>query len=161
MRESHEGICGGHFSHTATSHKIIIRVGFYWPLIARDSYATIRKCVSCKQILGKMKRSAMSLHPITVEQPFSQWRLDVVGPINPRSSKGHMYILIATDYFTKWPEAVALKRVDSEELLKFLKDNILSRFSVPDKFITDNGSIFIGSKFTDFCAEYGIIMGQS
>jgi hypothetical protein len=57
----------------------------------------------------KMKRSAMPLQPIIVEQPFSQWGLDVVGPINPKSSKGHMYILTATDYFTKWPEAVALK----------------------------------------------------
>jgi hypothetical protein len=43
----------------------------------------------------------------------------------------------------KWPKAVALKRVDSEELIKFLKDNILSRFGVPEKFITDKGSIFI------------------
>jgi hypothetical protein len=28
MREFHEGICGGHFSPTSTTHKII-RVGFY------------------------------------------------------------------------------------------------------------------------------------
>ena len=72
-----------------------------------------------------------------------------------------MYIFSAIDYFTKWPEAIALKRVDSEELIKFLKDNIFSRFGVPQKFITDNGSIFIGSKFTKFCGEYGIFMGQS
>jgi hypothetical protein len=32
---------------------------------------------------------------------------------------------------------------------------------VPKKFIINNGSIFIGSKFTNFCGEYGIIMGQS
>jgi transposase InsO family protein len=61
----------------------------------------------------------------------------------------------------KWKEEIALKRVDSEELIKFLKDNILSRFGVPEKFITDNGSIFIGSKFTKFCGEFGIIMGKS
>jgi hypothetical protein len=108
-----------------------------------------------------MKRFAISLQPITVEKPFSQWGLDVFGPINPNSSKGHMYILTATDYFAKWPEAVALKRVDSKELIKFLKDNILSRVGVLDKFITDNGSIFIGSNFIEFCGEYGIIMGQS
>jgi hypothetical protein len=47
-------------------------------------------------------------------------------------------------------EAVTLKKVDDEEIIKFLKDNILSRFGVLDKFITENGSIFIGSKFTDF-----------
>jgi hypothetical protein len=46
MRKLHEGICGGHFSPTATSHKII-RDGFYWPCIFKDSYSTIRKCVSC------------------------------------------------------------------------------------------------------------------
>jgi transposase InsO family protein len=45
-------------------------------------------------------------------------------------------------------------------LIGFLKDNILSRFGVPDKFVTDNGSIFIGSKFMKFCGQYGIIMGQ-
>jgi hypothetical protein len=37
----------------------------------------------------------------------------------------------------------------------------LSRFGVPEKFITDNGSIFMRSKFTNFCGEYGIIMGKS
>jgi 5'-3' exonuclease len=56
---------------------------------------------------------------------------------------------------------VALKRVDFEELIKFLKDNILSSFGVPKKIIIDNGSIFIGSKFTEFGGEYGIVMGQS
>ena len=72
-----------------------------------------------------------------------------------------MYILTNTDYFMKWLEGVVLKNVDVEELIKFLKDNILLRFGVPDKFITENGSIFIGSKFMKFCRKYGIIMVQS
>jgi hypothetical protein len=120
----------------------------------------IRKCISCQKFSGKMKRAAMPLHPVTIEEPFTQWGLDVIGPINPKSNKGHSYILTATDYFTKWQEVVALKKVDSEELINFLKENILSRFRVPEKFITDNGSIFIGSKFTKFCGEFGIIMGN-
>jgi transposase InsO family protein len=103
----------------------------------------------------------MPLQPIIVEQLFSQWGLDVVKPINPRSRRGNIYILTATDYFTKCLEEMALKKDDVEELTKFLKDNIVSIFGVPDKFITDNGSIFIGSKFAEFCREYGIIMGQS
>jgi hypothetical protein len=55
-----------------------------------------------------------------------------IGSINPKSSKGNSYILTTTDYFTKWPEVVALKTVDSEQLIQFLKDNILSRFGVPE-----------------------------
>jgi hypothetical protein len=62
IREFHEGICGGHFAPTATTHKII-RAGFYWPSIFRDSYATIRKCLSCQQFSGKMKKFVMPLQP--------------------------------------------------------------------------------------------------
>jgi transposase InsO family protein len=108
-----------------------------------------------------MKKYVIPLQLIVVEKSFSQWGLDVVGPINPKYSKGHVYILKTTDYFTKRPEAVALKKANAEELIKFLKDNILSRYGVPDKFITDNGSILIGSNFMEFCGQYGIIMGQS
>jgi hypothetical protein len=45
MKKIHEGICFGHFEPSEIAHKII-RYGFYWPSIFRDSHATIRKCVS-------------------------------------------------------------------------------------------------------------------
>jgi hypothetical protein len=70
MKEFHEGICGRNFAPTTMTHKII-RVGFYWPSIFRDSYATIRKCVSCQQFSRRMKKCAMPLQPISIEQPFS------------------------------------------------------------------------------------------
>jgi hypothetical protein len=57
--------------------------------------------------------------------------------------------------------AIPLRKVYSEKLIKFLKDNILSIFEFREKFITDNGSIFIGSKFTKFYREFSILMGQS
>jgi hypothetical protein len=98
-----------------------------------------------------MNKVAIPLQPIVVEQPFSQWGIDVVGLINPKYTKGNMYILTATDYFMKLLEAVVLKKVDVEESIKFLKENIMSRFGVPDKFSTHNGSIFIRSKFMEFC----------
>jgi hypothetical protein len=110
---------------------------------------------------GKMKRVAMSLQSITIEKPFTQWGLDVIGPINPKLSKMHPYNIITTDYFTKWQEDVSLRNVDSEQLILFLKENIFSKFGGPKKFIMNNSSIFIGSNITIFCGEYGIIMKQS
>jgi hypothetical protein len=53
-----------------------------------------------------------------------------------------------------------LKKVDSKQLIIFLKDNILLRFGVLEKFIIDNGSIFFGSKFAKLFGEYEIIMGK-
>jgi hypothetical protein len=71
----------------------------------KDAYELIRKCIPCQTFSGKMKRVAMPLQSTMVEKPFSQWGLDVIGPINPKSSKGNAYIITATDYFTKWQEA--------------------------------------------------------
>jgi hypothetical protein len=65
-------------------------------------------------------------------------------------SKGQSYIVATTDYFTKWPEEIALKEANIEYLIQFLQENILSRFSVPENFITNNGSIFINLNFTTF-----------
>jgi hypothetical protein len=47
IKEFHEGICGGHFALIANAHKII-RSGLYWSSIFRDSYAAIRRCLSCQ-----------------------------------------------------------------------------------------------------------------
>jgi hypothetical protein len=150
MKEFHEGIYGGNFAPTATSHNIT-RVGFYWPSIFKDSSATIRKCVSCQKYSEKMKKYAIPLQPIYVEQPFSQCGLDVIGPINPKSSKWTHIYTHRYRLFYEVTRRSSIKKVDYEELIKFLKDNILSRFGVPKKFITNNGSIFIGSKFIEFC----------
>lgn len=48
-----------------------------------------------------------------------------------------------------------------EELIQFVEENIFPIYNVPEKFITDNGSIFVGAKFTTFCGKYGITTGHS
>ena len=42
---------------------------------------------------------------------------------NPPSSKGHRFVLVATDYFTKWTEVVPLKNMTHKEVIVF--DEIL------------------------------------
>ena len=81
LKEMHEGVCGGHFRPKVTPH-CIIRVGYYWSTIFKDSYSFIRKCPACQKIYGRMKRATMPLQPILVDAPFMQWGLDVIGPTN-------------------------------------------------------------------------------
>ena len=56
----------------------------------------------------RKRRLAFRLQLVTVQNPFEQWGLDVVGEINPNSSKIHKYIITATDYFSKFTEAIPL-----------------------------------------------------
>ncbi|PIN13721.1 Ribonuclease H [Handroanthus impetiginosus] len=60
--------------------------------------------------------------------PFDAWDLDVVGPISLKSSCGHAYILAATDYFSKWAEAVPLKEMKKETIVKFIRCNLIFRY---------------------------------
>ena len=64
---------------------------------------------------------------ICVVKVFDCWGLDFIGPFPPF---GNLYILVGVDYVSKWVEAVACKSNDHKMVLKFLKENIFSRFDI-------------------------------
>lgn len=51
-----------------------------------------------------------------IEEPFRATCLDIVGPIDPRSSRGHRYILTIVDMATRFPEAIPLRDITTEEV---------------------------------------------
>jgi len=53
-----------------------------------------------------------------------------------------MYILVCTDYLTKWVEAKALPKVIEDAVANFLYEDIFVRFGVPREIITDQGTQF-------------------
>jgi hypothetical protein len=60
-----------------------------------------------------------------------------MGEIHPRSSKGHLFILVATDYFTKWTEVVPLRNMTHQEVISFVQEHIIYRFEVPQTLTID------------------------
>ena len=65
--------------------------------------------------------------------------MDVIGPVIPKASYGHEYILVAIIYFTKWVEATSYKSVSQAVVARFLKHNIICHDGVLRELITDNG----------------------
>lgn len=100
---------GRHFSSSVTAFKIL-RNCFYWPGMFREAYIYVKECEKCQLFSEKPHLVALPLRPMVVDEPFKQWGIDFIGPINPHSSACHIYILTATDYFTKWVEAIPTKR---------------------------------------------------
>ncbi|XP_028099511.1 uncharacterized protein LOC114299041 [Camellia sinensis] len=86
--------------------------------------------------------------------PFDAWGLDVVSPLT-KSSAGHLYILAATDYFSKWTEVVPLKEVKKETVVDFIKSYIIYWYGGPHYIITDNGKPFYNSLIEKFCERFG------
>jgi transposase InsO family protein len=52
-------------------------------------------------------------------------------------------VLVATDYFTKWTEAVPLKNMTHKEAIHFILEHIVHRFGIPQTLTTDQGSSFM------------------
>jgi hypothetical protein len=65
-------------------------------------------------------------------------------------------VLLATDYFTKWVEAIPLKKVTSENMVEFVKEHIIYRFGIPQTITTDYGTQFTSSEFREFAESMGI-----
>jgi transposase InsO family protein len=65
-------------------------------------------------------------------------------------------VLLAADYFTKWVEAIPLKKVTSKNMVEFVKEHIIYRFGIPQTITTDQGTQFTSSEFREFAESMGI-----
>src|ERR1043165_380189 len=89
---------------------------------------------------GPSKRNNF-LHPIEPSSPFDHWKIDLVRPL-PSIAKRNRYIIVATNYFTRWPEARPLKRADTQSVADFIYDEIICRFRPPSVIQSDQESHF-------------------
>jgi hypothetical protein len=91
------------------------------------------------------------LNSILVINIFDCWGINFMGPFPP--SFGFLYIL---DYVSKWIEAIPSQNNDHKTMIKFLKENILSRFGIPRAMISDGGTHFCNKSFESLMKKYGI-----
>ena len=92
---------------------------------------------------------------ITSPWPFSQWGIDIVGPL-PQGKGQVKFLLVAIDYFTKWVEVEALATITEARIQSFVSKNIIYRFGIPLMIISDNRRQFDSQAFRDFCSGLGI-----
>lgn len=81
----------------------------------------VKSCEECQKYGHIQNVPASELHSIVKPWPFRGWVLDLIGQIHPASSKGHMFILVRVDYFTKWVETIALKDVTQQDMINFIE----------------------------------------
>ncbi|XP_022549733.2 uncharacterized protein K02A2.6-like [Brassica napus] len=85
--------------------------------------------------------------------------MDIIGPMP--SSRHKRFVLVLTDYFTKWIKAEAFANVTEKEVQRFIWKNIIFRHGLPYEIVTYNGSQFISNKFQEFCERWRIRLNIS
>jgi hypothetical protein len=133
----HDHELSAHFGIRATQNKA--REKYYWKNMDKDIENYVKSCDRCQK-RGK-PINKYELNPIEIKEPFYQIGIDFVGPL-PSTKSRKRYIIVAMDYFTKWPEAKAVTRDTAEETAKFLYEDIICRHGCPQKVISDRGTHF-------------------
>ena len=83
-----------------------------------------------------------------------------MGPL-PTTPRGHKYILVVTDLFSKWVEAFPLFATDSVTLAKILTDEVICRYGVPESLHSDQGANFVSEVIQSLCTNLGINRTQT
>ena len=78
-----------------------------------------------------------------------------MGPF-PLAIRQMKYLIVAIEYFTKWIEAEPVAQITAHKVQHFVWKNIVCRFGVPRRLISDNGTQFASQQLRNLCAEIGI-----
>ena len=133
----HDHPLSAHFGIQATYDRTKER--YYWKGMKRDIEVYVKSCDQCQR--RERPKGQNELHSIRTKAPFYQIGIDIVGPL-PVTDKGNRYIVVAMDYFTKWPEAKALPDATAKEVSNFIYEDIICRHGCPEKIISDRGTHF-------------------
>jgi hypothetical protein len=94
------------------------------------------------------------LFPIIIVSPFTKWGVDFT-TCHPPSARGHHYIIVVIDYFTKWAEAMPTFLNDGETATLFLFNQVITRFRVSREIVTDHGSHFQNQMMSELASKLG------
>ena len=89
---------------------------------------------------------------IQVDDLFEKIGLDFVGPL-PETKRGNKYILVATEYFSRWPLAMASPSATGQVVADFIYDQIIAFFGCPLSILTDQGSHFKNEMIARLCEQ--------
>ena len=143
LEQAHVGLSRGHLSST-TIAKAIMTSNLWRPTLFQDVEEFVKRCDACQHTKTPIQKDNMPLRPIIGARAFAKWGIDFVEPMNPPAYRiGAQYIIVATDYLTKWVEAKATQKNDARTTICFLYEYIFTRYGLPIEIISDRGMHFV------------------
>ena len=103
-----------------------------------------------KECIVPEREPVMNLSVITM--PFERIAIDVVGQLQGRTDTFKLAIM---DMATRYPEAIALRRVDTEAALEVLI-NFFSIFGLPKEVLSDRGMNFTSTLMKETAKRLGV-----
>lgn len=151
MRELHdEAWTGGHLGLAKSLRRF--RSRYFMPHADKEVERYLASCVPCQE--RKVVRNVAELMPIRVTNIFEKIGVDVLGPF-PRSSRGNRFVVVSVEYASRFAICKALPRVTSDDIVRFLIEEVFCRFGDVGQIITDRGTIFTARVVRETVERFG------
>ncbi|KAI9560471.1 hypothetical protein GHT06_014495 [Daphnia sinensis] len=153
MERFHDHLLGGHLGIAKTVKRISQR--FFWPNMVKDITMYINSCTICakRKAYGKKTAPLSPLEPTTFI--WQRVALDIVGPL-PETYKGNRYILVMSEYTTRYMLAVAMKNQSARTVARKFIRHVILRYGSPLQILTDQGKNFLSNLIKDICSLLNI-----
>ncbi|CAG8786079.1 11522_t:CDS:2, partial [Dentiscutata erythropus] len=99
------------------------------------------------------RQNTFNIGPL--ESSFDRIDIDIVGPL-PITSTNKRYIVVATEYLTKWPDACTLESADAENVAIFIYEDLICQHGSPNEILSDRGTHFCNKLITGLCKKISI-----
>ena len=147
-------LSGGHFAFQKTLDRA--RQRFSWPNMRKYIERKCENCTLCQARSTAGKKGIAPFQTINVGIRFSKVAADILGPVTRAKASGAKYILVLTDYFTKYVVCVPLERTTAEDVARAIVENWVLTFGAPDCLHTDQGANFCSELLLEVCKFFGI-----
>ncbi|GFX27859.1 hypothetical protein TNCV_3082821 [Trichonephila clavipes] len=132
-----------------------IKYSFFWEGLRADVKKFCELCKECQLTRSVRIKDRSPITPVArPELPFQVVNMDLIGPTDPLSSKGHKYILCLVDQHTRWGEAVPLISLSAKVTCEALL-SIFSGTGIPNVVASENGTNFAAELTKEFEKRIG------
>lgn len=141
LKQYHDGVCGAHLGESKTYERIADKM--YWPGMYEDIKTYVRSCVQCAARKTTYHHSQLPLGSLPrPTQPFEALGIDILGPL-PKTRSANQYILVVTDYHTRWPMAFPMKNQRAATVASLLVEQVFCQHGFPATLLSDQGKNFM------------------
>ena len=149
----HDSPGAGHLGVAKTLARAQSR--FYWPGQRRDVEDWCRSCTKCASRKSPTHPNHALLQTELTGTPLQRVAMDILGPL-PETERHNKYILVISDYFTKWAEALPIPNMYAETVAREFVHHFVCQFGVPEHLHTDQGKNFDSTLVKEVCRLLGI-----
>src|SRR6266498_5266133 len=126
---------------------------YVWKGMTSDIKEYVKSCYKCQRRGGPKENNRK--RTIVLMDIFERWRIDIVGSL-PQTENGYRYIVVAIDYFSRWPEARPLTYANARQVAKFIYKEIICRFGTPKVLQNDRGTHFVNKVIQELTDKFWI-----